>query len=155
MHRFFDGLSVRRSTQTRSISEHGITYRLPFKYKLTASYTHPEKLTQLHQIPGGFTHAYLSLTPDGQLTMNQRYEWDGPSGPTIDTSTFMRGSLVHDAIYQMSRERLLDSAQWEANREVADKLLRKICRDDGMNWFRAWYVYLAVRVFGRRYARPK
>jgi hypothetical protein len=34
------------------------------------------------------------------------------------------------------------TSQW---REAADQLLYDLCREDGMGWFRAWYVRAAVR----------
>ena len=94
---------------------------------------------------------YLSLSGAGQLIVKKGYAWDGPSGPTIDTFTFMRGSLVHDALYQLMRLALLDHAD---SREYADRLLRKMSIQDGMWRFRAWYVYTALRWFGRKSALP-
>ncbi len=79
------------------------------------------------------------------LKVNARYAWDGPSGPTFDTKTFMRGSLFHDALCQLIREGLLDKKY----RKYADQLLREICLEDGMSKFRAWYVYMAVRTYSR------
>jgi hypothetical protein len=32
-------------------------------------------------------------------------------------------------------------------RETADTILRRMCREDGMSWLRAWYVYWSVRLF--------
>ena len=78
------------------------------------------------------------------LKIKNAYAWDGPSGPAIDTKSFMRGSLVHDALYQLMREKHLDRKLW---RPYVDKLLRKICLEDGMSKFRAWYVYHGVRLF--------
>jgi len=46
----------------------------------------------------------LKMQLGGTLAISAGYSWDGPSGPTIDTKTFMRGSLIHDAIYQLIRE---------------------------------------------------
>lgn len=86
----------------------------------------------------------------GLLTMKKGYAWDGPSGPTIDTKNFMRGSLVHDALYQLMRNGQL-APQW---REGADQELRRICREDGMNRFRAWYVLQGVRKGAGFAARP-
>jgi hypothetical protein len=63
----------------------------------------------------------------------------------------MRGSLVHDALYQLIRERRMK----ERYREHADLILRKICLEDGMNKFRAWYVYLGVRWGGAASAQPR
>ena len=95
--------------------------------------------------------SFIVLTSDGKLTIKNRYAWDGPSGPTIDTKSFMRGSLVHDALYQLMRERKLDYLE---HREYADNLLKKICLEDGMSKFRAWYVHKAVCKFGEKNARP-
>lgn len=94
---------------------------------------------------------FIILTVDGELIIKDRYAWDGPSGPTIDTKTFMRGSLVHDALYQLMREMHLD---YREHRKYADDLLKKICLEDGMSRFRAWYVHKSVRIFGEKNARP-
>ena len=79
------------------------------------------------------------------LTVHAHYAWDGPSGPTFDTKTFMRGSLFHDALCQLIGEGLLDKKY----RKYADQLLRQICLEDGMSKFRAWYVYMAVRAYSK------
>ncbi|MGD2065835.1 MAG: hypothetical protein PVI43_01530 [Candidatus Bathyarchaeota archaeon] len=87
---------------------------------------------------------YISLNPNGIMTLAKDYAWDGPSGPTFDTKSFMRGSLFHDAFYQ-----LMDGNHLNIEcRKHADMILRRMCLEDGMNWFRAWYVYRAVRLFG-------
>lgn len=93
---------------------------------------------------------YLKLAPDGGLEIAESYAWDGPSGPTIDTPDFMRGSLVHDALYQLIRIEEIPYAY----RAYADLLLKKICLEDGMWRFRAAYVYLSVRLFGGLWAKP-
>ncbi len=92
----------------------------------------------------------LGITDQGFLTIKQGYAWDGPSGPTIDTLTFMRGSLIHDALYQLMREgRLPQSA-----RKRSDEVLREICLMDGMTKARAWWVYHGVRVGAAQSAKP-
>ena len=88
---------------------------------------------------------------DGIMLIKKGYAWDGPSGLTIDTKTFMRGSLVHDAFYQAMRERKLDIGY----RKLADEELRRICLEDGMNRFRAGYVFKCVRAFGGKHASKK
>ena len=93
---------------------------------------------------------YIKLEISGLLTIKVHYAWDGPSGPTIDTKTFMRGSLVHDALYQLMRQKKLNH---EEHREAADNLLRDVCRQDGMSRFRSWYVHKALRRFGEKHAR--
>lgn len=95
---------------------------------------------------------YIELYTNGKLIMKKGYAWDGPSGPTVDTHTFMRGSLVHDALYQLIRNNKLS----QDAREDADRELRKICRKDGMTNLRASCVYWAVRWFGSSAAKgPK
>jgi len=81
------------------------------------------------------------------LRISEGYAWDGASGPAIDTKTNMTGSLVHDVIYQVIREKK-GVKNSKKLRKVADKLLREICLANGMCWIRAQYFYLAVRIFG-------
>jgi hypothetical protein len=77
------------------------------------------------------------------LMIRKGYSWDGGSGPCYDTKTVMRGSLIHDALYQLLRLGLL----FPTYRKAADRLLKLICLEDGMNRFRAAYIYRAVRLF--------
>ena len=63
----------------------------------------------------------------------------------------MRGSLVHDALYQLMR---LEELDYKTDRKYADQLLKTICREDGMSAFRAWYVHRLVRAFGEGAAKP-
>ena len=93
-------------------------------------------------------HASLRLS--GLLFIASGYAWDGPSGPTVDTKTFMRGSLVHDCLYQMIRVGGLSASF----REAADNELYRICREDGMSLLRAKYILWSVRMFGRKAAMP-
>lgn len=88
---------------------------------------------------------------NGRLLVKEGYCWDGPSGISIDTQTFMRGSLVHDVIYQLIRGDCIPKAL----RINADKLLRQICIKDGMARWRAWYVYRAVRMLGGSSCKPR
>ena len=93
---------------------------------------------------------YLKIASDGELLIETGYSWDGPSGPTIDTKNFMQGSLVHDALYQLMRECVIEQSQ----RKRADEILREICREDGMSKTRALLVYWCVRLFGVSSAKP-
>ena len=124
-----------------------IKYKAGYKYQLKSNYA----VTISIKPPADITTPYITLNAQGMLTLKDGYAWDGPSGPTIDTLTFMRGSLIHDALYQLMREGKLDrTVFWEP----ADQLLRAICIEDGMWSFRAWYVYQAVRQFARTAADP-
>lgn len=91
---------------------------------------------------------YASLDLLGNLVMEEGFASDGPSGPTIDTKTFMRGAFTHDALYEFMRKGLLG----QKYREEADRELRRICIEDGMNKIRAWWVYQGVRLGGSRSA---
>jgi len=93
---------------------------------------------------------YLKLQNDGLLLARKGYCWDGPSGPSIDTKNFMRGSLFHDAGYQLIRMGLLP-IEYKSH---IDDLLKRICLEDGMSGFRSWYVHRSVSLFGASSCRP-
>ncbi|SLM27823.1 conserved hypothetical protein [Desulfamplus magnetovallimortis] len=94
---------------------------------------------------------FITLNTEGFLTIQSGYAWDGPSGPAIDTANFMRGSLIHDALYQLMREGHLDQDKYKP---VADQVLKTICIDDGMSKIRAFFVHLAVKHFGETASDP-
>lgn len=95
---------------------------------------------------------FVVLEPEGLIRLARGYAWDGPSGPTIDTPNFMRGSLVHDGLYQLMRIGELDHEVW---RLAADEELRKICLADGMQAWRANMVFRFVRLGGVRRATTR
>lgn len=124
-----------------------ICYKKGYKYQLTRTYIchvdiYPSQIIKTR---------FITLDTTGLLTIRWGYAWDGPSGPTIDTKNFMRGSLVHDVLYQLIR---IGKLSLEC-RELADKELRKICLEDGMSHLRTWYVYHSVRKFARSAALPE
>ena len=123
-----------------------ITYSEGYKYQLEKDYT-----VKVDILGETVDTDYIDLKPDGMLTIYDGYCWDGPSGPTVDTKNFMRGALVHDALYQFMRMGKLDSKKY---RKTADDTMRKLCSEDGMGWFRAYYTYQAVRLFGNKSADP-
>ena len=120
-----------------------------YKYQLMEKYVHETGWTLSGAVET--SGRWVTLSKSGRLTMKKGYAWDGPSGPTIDTKNFMRGSLVHDACYQLMREKLL----LQNKRKPADVLLWLICIDDGMSRTRADYVYHAVRTFAGGSAKPR
>lgn len=85
----------------------------------------------------------------GRLTVHAGYAWDGASGPTIDTPSTIRGSLAHDVYYQALRAGLLQPEM----RAVADSVLRELCAQDGMWFWRAAAWWAAVRKFAASSAR--
>lgn len=124
-----------------------IAYKAGYKYQLKEDYILAIEIKSADPIDTD----YIRLDVMGELTIKKGYAWDGPSGPTIDTLNFMRGSLVHDALYQLMREKHLDR---DTYREAADRLLQKICKEDGMWSLRAWWVYQGVRLFADPAADP-
>ena len=123
-----------------------IAYKAGYKYQLTEDY-----VTSVSIMGEGMIETeYIALYSDGMLTIRRGYAWDGPSGPTIDTLNFMRGALVHDALYQLMREQHLS----RDCRESADRILQRLCIEDGMTRLRAWWVYHVVRLGGGPAADP-
>ncbi len=107
-----------------------IRYRAGYKYVLEEDYA--VQLAYVRPDREIITE-YLTLSSSGRLFIRHGYAWDGPSGPTIDTRTSMRGSLVHDALYQLIRDGLLNIDQ----RVLSDIELHDICVEDGMHPWRA------------------
>lgn len=124
-----------------------IAYNDGYKYQLKEAYSVVIDIKP----PSIIDTEYIDLDTEGTLVIAKGYAWDGPSGPTVDTLTFMRGSLVHDALYQLMRENYLDHIIY---REPADRVLQKICKEDGMWSVRAWWVYHGVRLFADPAADP-
>lgn len=122
-----------------------IYYRDGYKYVLSETYIVLTPITRYD-----VRSQFILLTPDGTLTIIKGYAWDGASGPTIDTKSSMRGSLVHDAFYQLERENLISPAE----RDNIDRLLETICVEDGMLPLRAAFWRLAVQLFGGPCADP-
>ncbi len=127
------------------MTERQIKYKCGYKYQLVEEHSVSVGVMPKSDIQTD----YIDLGTDGRLVIKKGYAWDGPSGLTIDTSTFMRGSLVHDALYQLMRHGLISNDEW---REQADKEMRRICREDGMFRIRAWWTYWAVRLCGGKAA---
>jgi len=93
---------------------------------------------------------FIAISKWGVMTLTEGYAWDGPSGPTFDTPSLMRASLVHDALYQLMREGLLDFKK----RKTADIIYRDLALEDGTPPWRARIHYWSLRVFGKRSSRP-
>lgn len=117
-----------------------IYYLDGYKYQLHADY---EVATAVNGID--VDTKFIRLSQDGTVLVRAGYAWDGPSGPTVDTGNFMRGSLVHDAFYQLMREGIVDATKW---RDTVDRELQRMCREDGMSAMRAWWVYKGVKLGG-------
>jgi hypothetical protein len=112
------------------------------KYVLAAPYNDKLKFKPKRTI----VTKYAKLYSDGRLVINTFYEWDGPSGPAIDTDNFMDGSLVHDLLYQFMREGYLKPIWWY--RLKADNEMFRQCKKDKMLLPRRMYTWLGVRLGG-------
>ncbi len=126
-----------------------------YKYELMHDWSYATSVR-----PGGdvaVDGGWVALQVDGTIRFKARYLWDGPSGPALDTTSFMRGALVHDGLYQLLRAGQLgqpESRDWHRYRKLADKALAQICKVDGMGWLRRAWVYRALRWFGAPAAKP-
>jgi hypothetical protein len=109
-----------------------------FKYLVTDDFWHQTELLGCQA-----SAPLIFLDDDGLLRIIAGYMWDGPSGPTIDSPEGMRGSLVHDALYELMRRGVLE----QKYREYADKLFKEIILQDGMSETRAHLWFDAVRDF--------
>ena len=125
-----------------------IRYRSGYKYQLVEGYSVKVSIIPTDPIKIEF----ITLGMDGTLVIKRGYAWDGASGPAIDTRNILRGSLVHDALYQLMRDAGLSKEQW---RDEADLELKRICLEDGMSRPRAWWVHRGVRLGGDPSASPE
>ena len=123
-----------------------VTYRDNYRYQLYEDYTLEIPILP----PEDVSTRFIKLTKRGVLTIREDYAWDGPSGPTADTKSTIRASLVHDALYALIREGLLGPK----SRGPADLIFRNILIEDGVFPPRAELFYRAVAIFGEPYADP-
>ena len=114
-----------------------VAYRAGYKYQLAEPYE--ERL--LISLARSVGTKWISLGPNGFLAIALGYAWDGPSGPTIDTANSIRGSLVHDALYQLIRLEKLSTRF----RFFADELYERMCQEDAAGAWWGWRHLLQVR----------
>jgi len=125
-----------------------ISYRSGYKHQLAKPYSLSISIKPKQDIDTEF----IKLDKAGKLTIVKGYAWDGASGPVKDEKENMRASLVHDALYQLIRNRKLSKT---AHRNKADKLFEKICIEDGVSRALARVYYLGLKVLGEPFADPK
>ena len=116
------------------IYQHGDVLKKTFHYALPFPVPEAEP-----EIRVGKIH----LTRGGQLTIERGFVWDGASGPTIDTPSCKRASLVHDVGYILMDLLILP----DTYKPKFDTLFRAMLKEDGMPWWRRRPWYRAV-VFG-------
>ncbi len=109
-----------------------VRYRGGYKYQLENDF---QVQVSVKPLAPTSVSGFIDLDSEGRLSIYRKYAWDGPSGPTVDTVNFMRGALVHDALYQLMRDADLSKAEW---RDKADLELKRLCLEDGTSRARAW-----------------
>jgi hypothetical protein len=116
------------------------------KYKKIASYKY--KLVENASIyfPTGINidHEYIK-SGGGRLIIQAGYAWNGSDNPAIDTKNSMMASLFHDALCQLINLEIIDGSY----RKRADRIYYDMCLESGMNKFRAWYQYQAIKFYQR------
>lgn len=115
-----------------------------YKYKLEEDYGIEVPVLSAYEIH----HPYIELQY-GIMVIKRGYCWDGATG-VPDNRDNMRGSLVHDALYQLMRLGLIDRSY----KDYADNLLRQICIQDGMDKFWADIFFDGVQAFGKDATMP-
>ena len=124
-----------------------IRYQKGYKYQLVEDYIIQTEML----FPKEIYTPFIVVIPTGVIEIKTGYAWDGASGPTIDTRSSMRGSLVHDVGYQLMRDRHI-SIEY---RKSFDALLEKLCIEDGMYKWRAKLWEKTVRKFAVGAALPE
>ena len=126
-----------------------IKYRKGYKYQLAEDYS--IDLPEFALAGSVIDDHFVTISPVGRISFKAGYAWDGPSGPTIDTRSFMRASLVHDGLYQLIREGHIDRSRWRD----ADLVLHRLAREDGMSRLRAWWVLKGLALAHGAAADPR
>jgi len=130
------------------MSTNTIQYRSGYKYQLASDYSIKTTIKPGKDVDTKF----IKLDLNGNLTIVEGYAWDGPSGPVIDRKENMRASLVHDAFYQLMRNRCITAKKYK---DKADKLFKKICIKDGVSGRTAQIYYLGLKLGGKPSTEPK
>ena len=122
-----------------------VRYKSGYKYQLAEGFY----IRTAIRPPADIVEPFICLSRNGGLYLSAGYAWDGATG-CPDFKSVMRGSLVHDALYQLLRLKLIP----EKERVTADLLLYDCCIEDGMWKPLAWSILQAVRVCGGPAADP-
>jgi len=123
-----------------------------YKYRVHETYLHQCAFKGLGAYSQALTNgSKVDLSPSGLLTIHAGFMYDGPSGPTKDDKTNMRGAAVHDALYAMLRHSKLP----KRFRKLADQEFLRCLKEDGMWWWRRRMYFMGVRRFAAFAAKPR
>jgi hypothetical protein len=115
---------------------HSIIYCDGFKYQLREAYSCVTPIVGVEIMDREFY-----LQEDGTLTIFPGFAWDGASGPTFDSKSSMRASLVHDVFCVCMRDGRLD---YEKYQDTVNSFFEQQCLEDGMWAWRAHLWHAAV-----------
>jgi len=124
-----------------------VEYYEGYKYQYASDY--------VFQIPKEFPQGvrfkseYIEVKGD-RCRVSRGYASDGPSGPTFDTPSFMRGAFEHDPLYQLLRMGVFP----QECRQFADKAIIARAKKSGMWWPRRWWTHAGLKLFGANAASP-
>lgn len=116
--------------------QNSIEYCKGFKYQLKKDYECKTPILNC-DIEDREFHLY----PDGTLRIYAGFAWDGASGPTFDTKSSMRASLVHDVFCVCMRDGRLSYTEYQ---DTVNQFFKQQCIEDGMWEWRASLWYNAV-----------
>jgi hypothetical protein len=120
-------------------------YQKGYKYQITRDISVQTKIK-----PSLFlSTSFISLDTDGLLTCYRGYAWDGAT-MCPDFDWIIRGSMFHDAGYQLMRLEMVS----QQSKLLWDELLKDCCLEDGAWKWQAAIVEAAVNKFGGKGASP-
>lgn len=83
-------------------------YRDGYKYQLASACAFFTSFRPARPI----VHDFITLSPDGVMTVRAGYAWDGATGAP-DNKNNLKASCGHDALYQLMRLGLMEHYHWE------------------------------------------
>jgi len=120
-------------------------YNDRYRYKLLRRFEYHLGILKFAEYSGRFLEY-----KKGWLILKPGYCWDGASGPTINTKSLILPSLIHDACYQLIRERYFSKLL----RRKVDEKFKKLYLEEAKGilkplfWLRAHWLYLGTRIGG-------
>lgn len=124
-----------------------VHYTEGYRYQTEADFEWPTGIKPVKL--GG--NRFVTLRDDGLLYIAAGYAWNGANKPAINDKSFVRPSLVHDALRQLWQLGVIDDTGLAAS----DKLLGEMLRTD-MLVVAARMGWISRTVFkALSYVRPK
>ena len=120
---------------------------MKIKYRKLTAYKYEVMETVELCLPELDNHYYIEDTyfalNSRILTVRKNYVWNG-ANVIPDHDEVMVASLAHDVLYQAIREGYLP----KETKAVADLILYRLCIEAGLPKWRAWIIYMGVKIGG-------